>query len=86
MIDFFLDIIKAFYDALPGSFIQNADFFGNDVFGMIPDLMNYLNWFVPFDTASDIMAVWLPCILLYYIASSTRTVIKRLMRIFIDKL
>ena len=71
---------------LPGSFIQNADFWDMGSFQYTEDFINYVNWFIPFDTASDIMAVWLPCILLYYVASSTRTVIKRLMRIFIDKL
>lgn len=86
MIDFFLGIINAFYDSLPGSFIQNAEFLGNDNLQLISDFLNYLNWFIPFDIASNIMAVWLPCILLYYIASSARTVIKKLLRIFVDKI
>ena len=46
MIDFFLGIINAFYDSLPGSFIQNAEFLGNDNLQLISDLLNYLNWFI----------------------------------------
>ncbi len=64
MIDFFLGIINAFYDSLPGSFIQNAEFLGNDNLQLISDLLNYLNWFIPFDIASNIMAVWLPCFII----------------------
>lgn len=86
MIDFILSVFDAFYKILPGSFIQNAGFIDTDIFHYMADFMNYVNWFIPFDIASNIMSVWLPCILLYYVASSTRTVIKRLMRIFVDKL
>lgn len=86
MIDFILSIFEAFYKMLPDSFVQDAEFINMDVFHYMADFMNYINWFIPFDIASDIMSVWLPCILLYYIASSARTVIKRLMRVFINKL
>ena len=86
MIDFLVNIFNAFYNILPDSFIQNMDLIEKENFQLFADFLNFLNWIVPFDIASNIMLVWLPCILLYYIASSTRTVIKRLLRIFIDNL
>jgi len=86
MIDFFVNIFSTFYDILPDSFIQNMEWIEKDNLQLIEHFLNYLNWVIPFDIASNIMLVWLPCILLYYIASSTRSIVKRLMRIFIDKL
>lgn len=86
MSDFFINLFNAFYDILPGSFIQDMGLIEKENFQFFADFLNFLNWFVPFDIASNIMMIWLPCILLYYVASSTRTVIKRLMRIFVDKL
>lgn len=86
MIDFLINLFSAFYNALPDSFIQNADFFQKENLYIISNFLNYLNWIVPFDIASNIMAVWLPCILVYYIVSSTRTVIKKLLRIFFNNM
>lgn len=86
MIDFFLDLGMAFYNALPNSFIQNSEFFSVENLNPVENFLNYLNWMIPFDIASKIMLVWLPCILAYYIASSCRTVIKKLLRIFLENL
>lgn len=30
------------------------------------DFLPYLNWFLPFDTCSVMMLVWLDCVLVYY--------------------
>lgn len=86
MIDFFINIFSAFYNLLPDSFIQNLDLFSEDGMSFIANFLNYLNWIVPFDIASRILAIWLPCILAYYLASTLRTVYKKLLRIFLENL
>lgn len=85
MIDFFVSIIGAVYNALPNSFIQNSNFIDSNSFLLFTNFLNHLNWLVPFDIASNIMAIWLPCILVYYVVANSRTVIKKLLRIFFDK-
>ena len=84
--NFFVRLLNAVYQSLPDSFIQNAGLIEKESFGLFEDYLNYLNWIIPFVIVSRIMAVWLPCILTYYIVSSSRTVIKKLFRMFVDRL
>ena len=86
MIDFFINIFSAFYNLLPDSFIQSMDMFSKENMNAIADFLNYVNWMIPFDIGSKIMMVWLPCILTYYVASTARSIIKKLIRIFLDNL
>jgi len=86
IVNFFIKLFNSFYQILPDSFIQGAGFADKYNVQLVANLLPALNWFVPFDLALYAMTVWLPCILLYYVSGNVRTVIKKLARIFIDKL
>lgn len=55
-------LIIALYSILPTSPIQQA--LSDMVMG--DDILGWLNWFIPFDTARNITLTWLSCIIAYY--------------------
>ncbi|MDE6607074.1 MAG: hypothetical protein K2K54_04870 [Lachnospiraceae bacterium] len=86
IISLFINLLNIIYQHLPDSFIQNPAFIDKEAFQYFADFLPFLNWFVPFDLALYVMVTWLPCILIYYMVSSARTIIKKLLRMFVDRL
>ena len=86
MIDFFIDLFSSFYNLLPNSFIQSMDLLSKENMASIADFLNYVNWMIPFDIASRVMGIWLPCILAYYVFDSLQDIVKKLLKIFLDNI
>lgn len=77
LLAFFSLIITALYAILPTSPIQKA--IAEIDAEMSSEMLAYLNWFIPFDTARDITLIWLNCILAYY----TFTLVKKIVMDYI---